>query len=118
MKRRISASEGAVRLKSVTLLPDNADFVNGWKLVAICLDEAANQFSARKVAEACPSLGRLVSIILRTSSAFPRIFLYAVSLPGEFVRCHSSPPFDDFHSGALRQSNQEILAGSKKYVFT
>jgi hypothetical protein len=43
MKRRISSSVGAVSLNNVTLLPIS-EFVDGWKLVTICTDKAANQF--------------------------------------------------------------------------
>ena len=35
-----------------SLSSGNADFVDGWKLVAICPDEAANQFGAGKMPEA------------------------------------------------------------------
>jgi hypothetical protein len=41
--------------RSVTrrsLSSGNAHFVDGWKLIAICADEAANQFGAGKMAEA------------------------------------------------------------------
>ena len=53
MKRRISSSDGAVSLnKESSLSSRHAHFVDGWKLVAIHSNEATNQFSAGKVAEA------------------------------------------------------------------
>jgi hypothetical protein len=53
MKRRIPSSEGAVRLNNGSSLSSrHAHFVDRGKLVVVLPDEAANQFSAGKVAEA------------------------------------------------------------------
>jgi|SRR5580658_4270935 hypothetical protein len=53
MKRQTSSSDGAVSLNNGSSLSSrHAHFVDGWKLVAICTDEAANQFSAGKVTQA------------------------------------------------------------------
>src|ERR1700676_4523318 len=47
IKRRISSSEGSVRLnKGSSLSSRNAHLVDRWKLIAICADKAAHQFCA------------------------------------------------------------------------